>query len=447
MKQVKLRSMLVLALIAVLGAGVVLFCVRYVVRGGQWAAFSANDHAYRNGRLALGQVLDRNGVLLYDGASGSWAEDGVIRRATLHVVGDRDDNISTSAKAALRQRLVGFDSLTGTSAGGHKVYLTIDAELNAAALEALNGRKGAVAVYNYRTGDVLCMVSSPTFDPAEPPEIRDGDSRYDGVYLNRVLSSTFAPGSVFKLVTTAAALENLDGALDRHFTCTGRLELDGGVITCPYAHGDMDLYDALARSCNCAYAQMAVELGGGTLAQYAEKAGLTQGFSVSGISAAAGQFTAGQGADLGWSGVGQDKDLANPCALMTLMGGIAREGEAVVPKLVAKESVTGTGIPAAFPDGKETYSVFSQSTCQRLKAMMRNNVTSQYGQSQFGDLAVCAKSGTAEVGSGEPHAWFTGFIDDPDHPLAFVVLVENGGGGAKVAGSIAAKVLLQATAE
>ena len=252
MKQVKLRSMLLAALVAVLAAGILLFCVRYVVRGGQWAAFSANDHAYQEGRLALGQVLDRNGVLLYDGASGTWAEDGSIRRATLHAVGDRDDNISTSAKAALRQRLVGFDPLTGTSAGGHKVYLTIDAELNAAALDALNGRKGAVAVYNYRTGDVLCMVSSPTFDPADPPEIRDGDSRYDGVYLNRVLSSTFAPGSVFKLVTTAAALENLDGALDRHFTCTGRLELDGGVITCPYAHGEMDLYDALARSCNCA---------------------------------------------------------------------------------------------------------------------------------------------------------------------------------------------------
>ena len=116
-----------------------------------------------------------------------------------------------------------------------------------------------------------------------------------------------------------------------------------------------------------------------------------------------------------------------------------------VPSSVSR--ITGTALPAAFPDGKETYSVFSQSTCQRLKAMMRNNVTSQYGQSQFGDLAVCAKSGTAEVGSGEPHAWFTGFIDDPDHPLAFVVLVENGGGGAKVAGSIAAKVLLQATAE
>ena len=180
-----------------------------------------------------------------------------------------------------------------------------------------------------------------------------------------------------------------------------------------------------------------------------EDAPLLDSHKVCGIHTAKGSFEVEPdgSAHLGWSGVGQDKDLANPCALMTLMGGIAREGEAVVPKLVAKESVTGTALPAAFPDGKETYSVFSQSTCQRLKAMMRNNVTSQYGQSQFGDLAVCAKSGTAEVGSGEPHAWFTGFIDDPDHPLAFVVLVEHGGGGAKVAGSIAAKVLLQATAE
>ena len=119
-------------------------------------------HRVALGFAVLGQdVYKRQGVLLYDGASGSWAEDGVIRRATLHVVGDRDDNISTSAKAAMRRRLVGFDPLTGTSAGGHKVYLTIDAELNAAALEALNGRKGAVAVYNYRTDDVLCMVSSP----------------------------------------------------------------------------------------------------------------------------------------------------------------------------------------------------------------------------------------------------------------------------------------------
>ena len=94
MKQVKLRSMLVLALIAVLGAGVVLFCVRYVVRGGQWAAFSANGHAYTDGVVRTGQVLDRNGTVLYDGPSGVYHEDSALRQATLHAVGDQLGNIS-----------------------------------------------------------------------------------------------------------------------------------------------------------------------------------------------------------------------------------------------------------------------------------------------------------------------------------------------------------------
>lgn len=104
------------------------------------------------------------------------------------------------------------------------------------------------------------------------------------MYLNRVLSSTFAPGSVFKLVTTAAALEQLDGTLDRHFTCTGRLELEGGTITCPYARR----WTCMTPWPGPATAPMrSWRWGswGGTLAQYAEKAGLTQGFSVSSPSA------------------------------------------------------------------------------------------------------------------------------------------------------------------
>ena len=91
---------------------------------------------------------------------------------------------------------------------------------------------------------------------------------------------------------------------------------------------------------------------------------------------------------------------------------------------------------------------WSRETCETLQRLMRNNVTEIYGQDKFGDLAVCAKSGTAEVGGGlDPHAWFVGFIDDPDHPYAFVVVVENGGWGSSTAGNIAAKVLRQACEE
>ena len=157
------------------------------------------------------------------------------------------------------------------------MYLTIDADLSRTAWEALDGRKGVAAVYNYQTGDILCMVSNPSFDPADPPEISDDDSDYEGVYLNRLLSGLYTPGSVFKVVTTAAALEQLPGVEERTFTCNGSVTIGDQVITCPYAHGEMDLSDAFARSCNGVYAQLAVELGADVLQDYARQAGAAGG--------------------------------------------------------------------------------------------------------------------------------------------------------------------------
>ena len=107
------------------------------------------------------------------------------------------------------------------------------------------------------------------------------------------------PGSV------KAALEQLPGVEERTFTCDGSVTIGDQVITCPYAHGEMDLSDAFARSCNGVYAQLAVELGADVLQDYARQAGLLEGFSVSGIPTVSGLFTAGSGGDLGWSSPGQ----------------------------------------------------------------------------------------------------------------------------------------------
>ena len=203
--------------------------------------------------------------------------------------------------------------------------------------------------------------------------------------------------------------------------------------------------------CDLPSSQMAVELGGETLARYAEKAGLTESFTVSGISAAAGQFTVGQGADLGWSGVGQYDDLVNPCAFLRFLGSITG-GRSAGPRLVYKET-TMHGIPLPGDGAPSLKAPFDADTCRVLRDMMRNNVQQTYGQSMFGSLAVCAKSGTAEAAPGQsPHAWFAGFVADEDLPLAFVedtpyafvVLVENGGGGADAAGPIAARLLTMA---
>ena len=445
MKQVKQRTLLIFLLVLLLSGGVIFFCVRYVTRGAQWAAFSANDHAYTDGRLSAGLVLDRSGVMLYDPATASYHEDSAVRKATLHAVGDPDNNISTSAKSALRSHLVGFNPLTGTTGGGHKLYLTLDAALCRTAYEELGGRKGAVGVYNYETGDILCMVSTPTFDPADPPEISDDDDSYEGVYLNRFLSAAYTPGSVFKIITTAAALENIPDVMERSFTCSGSYTIGDETITCPHHHGEMDFYGIFANSCNCAYAQLAAELGGDILRQYADCAGLLTSHTVSEIETAAGSYTIGNSGQVGWSGVGQYDDLVNPCAMMTLMGAIAADGKAAQPHLIAREtSMNGLSLFDGENSGK-VKAPWSAETSETLRCMMQNNVVETYGQSNFGDLAICAKSGTAEVGDGKaPHAWFTGFLDDAQHPLAFTVIVENGGGGAQAAGSIASAVLQQA---
>ena len=120
--------------------------------------------------------------------------------------------IGTGALTQFASKLTGYNVITGANtifSGGRDLYLTIDADVCAEAYKALNGYKGTVGVYNYKTGEIICMISSPTYDPSDPPDIEDGDEAYDGVYINRLLSAKFTPGSTFKLITAAAAIDNI----------------------------------------------------------------------------------------------------------------------------------------------------------------------------------------------------------------------------------------------
>ena len=281
MKKIEKRTFVCLALTLLLLLGLGLFVLRYFLKGGDWASFAANRHLYNsNGSLAVGRVLDRDGdVLSWVDESGNrqYYENATVRKATLHAVGDLSGSIGTSALVAFADQLSGYNFLTGADnpfGQGNDLYLTLDARLNYIAYQAMNGKKGAVGVYNYETGEILCMVSTPTFDPANPPTIEDGDPQYEGVYLNRFLSGTFTPGSVFKTITLTAAIENIPDLFSRSFTCTGSTTVGGEEITCPFAHGEMDINSALATSCNGVFAQLATELGAETMSKDVEKAGI-----------------------------------------------------------------------------------------------------------------------------------------------------------------------------
>lgn len=454
MDKVKLlsaRTGLLITLILLFVLGLAAFAMQYFDSAPAWVEHPSNRHFYTDGKLSnLGTIYDRGGKALLQMSDGGikYNEDPAIRTALMHVTGDRDGNVETSISSVFKSDLMGWNWLNGAyrfnseqPTGGTDLTLTLDAGLCAAAYRELRGRRGAVGVYNYQTGELICMTSSPSFDPVFPPDLTGESGDYEGVYLNRLFSAAYTPGSVFKLVTTAAALEQLPDIDKRRFRCNGEMEVEGNMVTCPAAHGELTLGEALAHSCNTSFARIALELGAEKLQEYAERVGFNSAQKVDGIHTIPGRVElahAGK-AGLAWAGIGQFTNTANPLNFMSLVGVIGNRGLAVAPNIVARRGF----LPAASAGAKKR--LLSENTAEALAKMMRNNTIAVYGESNFKGLELCAKSGTAEVGEGKkPHSWFAGFLDRSDYPLAFVVIIEGGGSGSGSAAAVASAVLHRA---
>ena len=441
MKKIEKRAIMCLLLAFVLLTGVGIFSYRYVAHGDDWASYEGNRDVYNEGDLSKGKLYDTNGTLLMQNTPDGmiFNDDASVRTALMHITGDKDNNISTGANRAFTDELIGYNLINGVYSlnnAGKDVSLTLDANICATAYEALAGRSGTVGVYNYKTGEILCMVSSPTYDPVDPRSEPE-----DGVYINRFTSATFVPGSIFKLVTAAAAIENLDDAYTWEINCTGSVSYGGEyAVTDVSAHGTVDLEKALEVSCNCYFGQLAEKLGPDLLEKYTEKAGLMTSYDIDGIKTTEGTFDfPDSGMNLAWTGIGQWEDMINPCSMMVYMGAIANGGEATHPNIVKPTTFMGKQIDKITT---KTTNMIDSTTAASLTEMMANNVVSHYGSENFPGLSLCAKSGTAEVGDyKEPHAWFAGFLNDDSNPYAFIVLVENSGYGADVAGAVANTVM------
>lgn len=403
--------------------GVLVYVFRFIKDGEAWALYFGETMSG-----CVYTVEDRNGILLLKSGDGGncYAEDSNIRTACYHITGDYTGNVGTGVLSAFGRSIFDYNHLTGIEQKDDvTLKLSIDSGLNRVAYEALNGRKGAVLVYNYKTGEILCMVSAPSIDPTNPPE-----ELPDGAYINRCISSSFTPGSVFKLVTITAAIENIDDLYERTFTCNGSINVKGVKVTCTGKHGNQTIEQALANSCNCAFGQLALELGADTLGKYADKLGLTSSHDLNGIVTAEGNFDRdySDSAALAWSGIGQYNDLVCPYSLLRLVGAIANSGTVVEPSILGQS--------------QEKTKLMNAATAEKVSQMMNYNVIYHYGRDSFPGLNISAKTGTAEVGGGKnSHGWFAGFLNDAGHPYAFVVFVENGGSGLRSAGGVANTVL------
>ena len=341
MNRVARRAGAILLLAAVLLGGVGFFLVEYFVNGGNWAVHPGSPHVYNGGNIGCGLVTDRNGQLLMDLNEGrTYAATLNLRKSTVHWLGDRQGNISAPTLARYSKELAGYDALSGlySYSGEGKAELTLSAKLQQVALEAMGEYKGTIAIYNYQTGEILCAVTTPTYDPDQPPEIGEHTpAELDGLYLNRFTQSVYIPGSIFKIVTTAAALEEIDDIRQQTFECTGKRTYGPDAVTCEKVHGTLDFDSAMAQSCNCAYASIVDQLGAETLEKYVKKYRVIESLQFEGITTAKGNFDAsGAAVQAAWSGIGQHKDQINPAAFLNFVGAIANGGKAARPYLVSE---------------------------------------------------------------------------------------------------------------
>ncbi len=443
MKRILKRSTLILVFTLLFIGGASFFCVELVFNADDWANQPYNAHISGNGGLEqAGAVYDRNGTVLAktQGTDRVYNENYSVRVGLLHTVGDNSLNISTAVQSKYRSQLTGYSLIWGLNMPqslrtSHDITLTVDANASAAAYDALSayGKQGACVVYNYKTGEVISSVSTYSYDPEAPPEINeDNEHEYEGVYLDHVLSSSYTPGSIFKLVTAAAAIENIPDLFERTWYCEGHEDIGGQEVRCVdgEAHGTLDFYGALEHSCNIVFAELAVELGPEKMTAAAEKMGINLSYEIDDVSTAKGHYDVSKATtnELAWSGVGQYNDEVNPMQMAILCGAIANGGNSVNPTYI--KSGTGDLLKMIGLNDTKSRELLKSSTASTLSRSMPSYT--------FGSLSVRAKTGTAEVGDEKsPNAWMVGFSTDEDCPLAFACVVEDAGFGSQYARPVA----------
>ncbi len=457
MKTLSRRAWILYALVLAFLAGLCILFYTFYTNADDWAMRRINRHLYSAGTLTTaGTITDETGAVLAQTADGTrqYNDNKNIRTATLHVVGDSEGYIATGVQTAYRDEITGYNFADGIYdikkyGKGNDLQLSVNAELCAEAYSALGKNKGTVGVINYKTGQLVCVTSKPAYDIQNKPTENinnDKTGAYEGVYLNRFFSGVYTPGSTFKIITAASAIDNIGDIDSQKFKCSGTYGIDGGSVKCLGTHGSVGFERALNVSCNSAFAQIALQLGTEKLSATTAALGFNQTYTVGKIRLAKSTFDVSGASqlDLGWAGVGQYTTLVNPCHMLMIVGAIANDGQAVQPYLVQKIT-NQTGRTVLESETVAGQQMFSTATAQKLQELLRSNVVNYYGDAKFRKLEMCGKTGTAEVSTNEggdkPHAWFVGFSEREDLPYAIVVVVENGGGGSSVAIPVANKTM------
>ena len=342
------------------------------------------------------------------------------------------------------------DLFTGRDPKGGNVVLSLNPAAQQAAFDALQGVTGAAVALDPKTGAILAMVSTPSYDPNllsshDPAGIRAYAAELDAAdpdpRLNRAIQDNFPPGSIFKTIIAAAALSN-GYTPETVIPAPDVLELPGSSATLQNFGGsscsgseEQSLIDALTISCNTAFAQLGITLGEDRVREMAAGFGIDgTGFSMPLPVSASQVGDIESEAALGQSSIGQRDIRVTPMQAAMMASCIANDGRLMAPYLVSE--VQGPDLSTLDEASPEVFSEpISADVANGLTTMMVNVVEDGTATAaQIDGIEVAGKTGTAEVSDGvNPHTWFIGFAPANDPQVAVAVFVANGGNSASEA--------------
>ncbi|MFC1621007.1 penicillin-binding protein 2 [Candidatus Omnitrophota bacterium] len=324
---------------------------------------------------------------------------------------------------------------------GNDISLAMDAKLQNFLWKAMKGKKGAAVFMDVSSGEILAMVSVPSYDPGGSILSALNDS--DAPLLNRAIMGQYPPGSIFKIVVALTGLESEKITSETGFLCQGRLKVGAGGFHCwnRDGHGLMRLKDAIAQSCNIYFYNAGLSLGAEKILEYARSFGLGKKTHVELLGEMSGflpsrawkkaerreNWYAGDTANLS---IGQGYVLATPLQIVRMVAAVANGGYLVEPHILKREP-------------KKIKLKLQEKNLQLIRSAMSNVVNGEHGtgfRAWSSTVSIAGKTGTSQSGGGlRTHAWFAGFAPYENPMISFVVFLEHGGSGGEVAALIARK--------
>lgn len=446
-----------------------------VIKASEYQDMPSNNHTINKARyIKRGSIITADGLTLAESiqqADGTYARSYPNGNLAAHVVGyysqqygtmgienTQNDTLTGSKDYSSWQNAL--NSLAGISEPGNSVQLTIDSRIQRAAEQALAGRVGAIVALDPRSGAVLAWASAPTFDNTNIQaaiEAANASGGADTSMYDRATLALYTPGSTFKVLTLASALENGLATLDTTYDSPGRMEIGGADVVSigERGHGKISLAKAFALSSNTVFGQVADGLGAEKLVATARAFGYGQQLGLDFTTAASVMPNPEEMTEweLAWAGAGQPVGQGHtPGPQATVMQNalmaatIANNGIAMNPYVVS-QILAPDGTVLKTTRGHSLGQTVGSGTAEQVKQAMLDVVQNGTGSAAaIAGVKVAGKTGTAETNNANANSTFVGFAPYDTPTVAIAVVIEQNAKGEESAAAVGGQVLRAALA-